>query len=140
MKKALAIIVAAALLAVTAAAPASAGDHGWATAGKILTGFIGLNLLGHALSHPYYAYPAPAYGPPPAYYYPPGQVWVPGHYETRIQRQWIPGHWEFERYGRPYRGDDFDDDDYRPAPRRIWIPGHYRDVEASVWIPGHWEG
>jgi hypothetical protein len=138
MKKILAIIVATGLLAATTAAPASAGDRGWATAGKILTGIIGLNILGHAIANSY-PYPAPVYGPPPRAYYPPEQVWVPGHYETRIQRQWIPGHWEIERFDRYGRGDD-EDDDYRRETRRVWIPGHYREAEMSVWIPGHWEG
>jgi len=139
MKKILAIIVAAGLLAAIAAAPVSAGDRGWATTGKILTGIIGLNILGHAIANSY-PYPAPVYGPPPGAYYPPEQVWVPGHYETRIQRQWISGHWEIERFGRHGRGDDYDDDDYRHETRRVWIPGHYREAEMSVWIPGHWEG
>ncbi|MBI5420569.1 MAG: YXWGXW repeat-containing protein [Deltaproteobacteria bacterium] len=143
MKKILAIIVAAGLLAALLPAPASAGDREWATAGKILTGIIGLNILGHAIAHPY-PYPAPMYSPPPRVYYPPEQVWVPGHYETRFQRQWIPGHWEIQRYGGDRDGDDDDDDDddyddgYRA--RRVWVPGHYRNVEVRVWIPGYWEG
>lgn len=136
MKKVLAVIVAASLLGVIAATPASAGEPGWSVAGKILTGVIGLHILGNALSPPHYAYPAPVYAPPPRAYYPPEQVWVPGHYESRIERQWIPGHWEFERTGR-HRYDD-DDDDYRSG--RYWVPGHYRDVEVRAWIPGHWEG
>ena len=140
MKKILAIIVAVGLLTAVAAAPSSAGDRGWATAGKILTGIIGLNILGHALAQPYYAYPAPVYAYPPGPYYPYEQVWVPGHYESRIRRQWIPGHWEIERYGRHPDEDDYDDDDYRYESHRVWIPGHYRDVEVRVWIPGHWEG
>jgi len=135
MKKIVAIIVAAGLLGAVAAAPAFA-EPGWSTAGKILTGIIGLHILGNAIanSHPY---PAPAYGPPPRAYYPPEQVWVPGHYESRIDRQWIPGHWEFERTGR-HRYDD--DDDYGYRSGRYWVPGHYSEVEVRAWIPGHWEG
>ncbi|HEY7527910.1 MAG TPA: hypothetical protein VH660_02065, partial [Candidatus Deferrimicrobiaceae bacterium] len=133
MKKILAIFVAAALLAAVTASPVSAGDHGWATAGKILTGIIGLNILGHAIANSY-PYPAPAYGPPPGYYYPGEQVWVPGHYESRIRRQWVPGHWEIERFGGRHDHDDYDDD-YRYETRRVWIPGHYRDFEVTVWIP-----
>ena len=143
MKKILAIVAAAALLTAVAAAPVTAGDHGWATAGKILTGIIGLNILGHALSAPYYAYPPPAYAYPPRPYYdyPYEQVWVPGHYETRVQRRWIPGHWEIRSYeGRDeYEYDDYDDR-FRRETRRVWIPGQWRDVEVRVWIPGHWEG
>jgi hypothetical protein len=139
MKKIIAIIVAVGLMAAMTAAPASAGDSGWATAGKILTGIIGLNILGHAIANSY-PYPAHAYGPPPAAYYPREQVWVPGHYETRLSRQWVPGHWEIERFGRHDRGDDYDYDDYRYETRRVWIPGHYRNLEVDVWIPGHWEG
>jgi hypothetical protein len=143
MKKILAIIVAAALLTAVAASPSSAGDRGWATTGKILTGIIGLNILGHALTAPYYySYPAPVYAYPPRGYSPYEPVWIPGHYEARIQRQWIPGHWEIERYVRHHGEDEYeyDDDDYRHEARRVWIPGHYRNVEVRVWIPGHWEG
>jgi hypothetical protein len=143
MKKILAIIVAAALLTVVAASPSSAGDRGWATTGKILTGIIGLNILGHALTAPYYySYPAPVYAYPPRGDYPYEPVWIPGHHEARIQRQWIPGHWEIERYVRHHGEDEYeyDDDDYRHEARRVWIPGHYRNVEVRVWIPGHWEG
>ncbi len=141
MKKIVAIIVAAGLLGAMAVSPALAGDHGWATAGKILTGVIGLHILGNAIANPY-AYPAPAYAPPPRVYYPPEQVWVPGHYETRLDRQWVPGHWEIERAGRDHYGDDdYDDDNYRRGEtRRFWVPGHYRNVEVRMWVPGHWEG
>ncbi|MCL5966703.1 MAG: hypothetical protein M1550_05805 [Deltaproteobacteria bacterium] len=128
MKKIMAIIVVAGLLATLAPAGAYAGDREWATAGKILTGIIGLSILGNAL-----AYPAPVYAPPPRVYYaPPEQVWVPGHYVTRFQRHWVPGHWEYGRY------EDEDDDDYGGG--RVWISGHYVANEVQVWIPGHWEG
>jgi len=141
MKKITATIVAMVLLVTFAAAPAVAGDHGWAVAGKILTGWIGLNILANAVANPYpYPPPVPVYAPPPRGYYPPEQVWVPGHYETRLQRQWIPGHWEIEsadRHGDRY--GDFDDDDGYGA-YRVWIPGRYRAVEVRVWVPGHWEG
>jgi len=135
MKKIVAIIVAVGLLGTVAAAPAFA-EPGWSTAGKILTGIIGLNILGHAIANSQ-PYPAPVYGPPPRAYYPPEQVWVPGHYESRIDRQWIPGHWEFERTGR-HRYDDDDDNGNRSG--RYWAPGHYSEVEVRAWIPGHWEG
>ncbi len=132
MKKFVAIIVAAGLLAAMAPARASA-DSGWAITGKILTGIIGLNILGHAIAEASRPYPA-YYGPPPPAVYP-GQVWVPGHYEPRIERRWIPGHWEFGG------GSRYDDDWYdRGEPRRVWVPGYYGDVEVDVWIPGHWEG
>lgn len=140
MKKILAILVAAALATVLTAAPARAGDRGWATAGKILTGIIGVTILGNALAnaHPYHT---PVYAPPPRVYYPPEQVWVPGRYETRYERRWIPGHWEIERYGRHGRGydDDSYDDRHDRRARRVWVPGYYDRVEVTVWIPGHWE-
>jgi hypothetical protein len=145
MKKIGTTIVAAVLLVAVAAAPAVAGDRGWATAGKILTGVIGLNILANTIANPYaYPYPAPVYAPPPReYYYPPERVWVPGHYETRLDRKWVAGHWEIERAGRDGGRDydDYDDDGYRRRRAgRVWVPGHYRDVEVRMWIPGHWEG
>src|SRR5574342_873079 len=131
MRKAAAILVAAALLASMAPAKANAGGgHG---AGAFFAGIIGGTILGAALSNAY-SYPVPVYGPPPRAYYPPEQVWVPGRYETRLERQWVPGHWEIERYGRNH--DDYDDDDGgRPGyqARRIWVPGHYEPVEVRVW-------
>ncbi len=140
MKKTVAIAVAVALLAAVAPSPAPAGDSEWATAGKILTGVIGVTILGNAI--------ASTYGPPPpAYvprvYYPPPKVWVPGHYQTRIERQWVPGHWEIERNARMYHNDERHgrgDRGYENRhARRVWVSGHYRDVEKRVWIPGHWE-
>ena len=141
MKKLVAIAVAAVFLAAAAPSPALAGDREWATAGKILTGIIGVTILGNAIAnaHPH---PVPVYAPPPRVYYPPEEVWVPGYYETRIERRWIPGHWELE-----HREREYDDDRYERShkgygkhrARRVWVPGHYRDVEVSVWIPGHWE-
>ena len=143
MKKLVAIAVAAAFLAALAPSPALAGDRGWATAGKILTGIIGVTILGNAIadSHPY---PAPVYAPAPRGYYPPEEVWVPGHYEARIERRWVPGHWEIERTGRYYDNDDDYGDRHgngygKHRARRVWGPGHYQDVEVRVWIPGHWE-
>lgn len=140
MKKILAIPIAAVLLATMTAAPVHAGDRGWATAGKILTGIIGVTILGNALANAH-AYPAPVYAPPPRAYYPPEVVWVPGRYETRLEKRWVPGHWEIERFGR--HGHDDDDgyyyDDHRRRERRVWIPGHYETVEVTAWIPGHWE-
>ncbi len=140
MKKLVAIAVAVALLAAVAPSPALAGDSEWATAGKILTGIIGVTILGNAIAHSH-AYPRPVYAPPA--YYPPEEVWVPGHYVSRIERRWVPGHWEIERNGRMYDDDDRYDDRYRGngnhRARRVWVSGHYRDVEVRVWIPGHWE-
>lgn len=140
MKKILAIPVAAFLAAGLTAAPAQAGQREWATAGKILTGIIGVTILGNAIANAQ-AYPAPAYAPPPRVYYPPEQVWVPDRYETRYERRWVRGHWEIDRAGR--YGRDYDDDDYddRPPRRRhrVWVPGHYETVEVTVWVAGHWE-
>ncbi len=141
MKKLVAIAVAAVFL-VAASSPAVAGDRGWATAGKILTGIIGVTILGNAIAnaHPHHV---PVYAPPPRVYYPPDEVWVPGRYEARIERRWIPGHWELERAGRGYDDDDEYGERYKGygnhRARRVWVPGHYRDVEVRVWIPGHWE-
>lgn len=139
MKKILAIPAAAFLLFATAAAPVHAGDREWATAGKILTGILGVTILGNAIANSY-AYPAPVYAPPPRAYYPPEVVWVPGHYETRFERTWVPGRWVIERFGR--HGRDYDDDyghDHERRARRVWVPGHYERVEVTVWVPGHWE-
>jgi len=139
MKKFLATLVAAVLTVVLSTAPAQAGDEGWATVGKILTGVIGVTILGNAIANAQ-AYPVPVYVPPPRVYYPPEQVWVPGRYETRVERRWIPGHWEIVRVGRHGRHVD---DDYEDRPprreRRVWVPGYYERVEVTVWIPGHWE-
>jgi len=140
MRKMAAAVLAVALAAALAAPAAHAGQREWATAGKILTGVIGLTILGNALAN---SYPAPVYAAPPRVYYyeppPREQVWVPGHYETRLERRWVPGHWEIRHHDR-YDGDD---DDYyeeaRRETRRVWIPGRYETVEVRVWIPGHWE-
>lgn len=139
MKKILAILVAACLAVVFTTGPAYAGDREWATAGKILTGIIGVTILGNAIANAQ-AYPAPAYAPPPRAYYPPEPVWVPGRYETRYERRWIPGHWEIDRAGR-HGGHDDDAYDDRPPHRRhrVWVSGHFEMVEVTVWIPAHWE-
>lgn len=136
MKRIVAVIATVALVAALAPAGAAAGDREWATAGKILTGIIGVSILGHALANSY-PYPAAVYAPAPRVYYEPPreQVWVPGHYETRLERRWIPGHWEVRRHGR----DDYYDDDDRYETRRVWIPGHHETSEVRVWVPGHWE-
>ncbi len=134
MKKAIVIMLAIGLLAAPSAA--RAGDHGWATAGKILTGVIGLHILGHAIADSYEPY---YYAPAPRTYYapPPEQVWVPGRYETRYRRQWVPGHWEVERDYR--HGEDDEDDDGYSRGRRVWVPGRYEETPTRVWLPGHWE-
>jgi hypothetical protein len=132
MKKILAIVLAVGLLAATLPAGAIAGDRGWATTGKVLTGIIGLSILGNAIANT-----APVYGPPPGYYHRhyPEQVWVPGHYEVQLQRRWESGRWEIAD------GYDYDHDGYydRREARRVWVPGGYRDVEVRLWVPGHWE-
>lgn len=135
MKKILAVAVAVGMLAAMMPARALAGDREWATAGKILTGIVGLTILGNAIAN---AAPAPAYGPPPRVYYPPERVWVPGHYEVRVARQWVPGHWEIERVPQ-YREHGRHGGHYGYREHRVWVPGHYRSVEASVWIPGYWD-
>jgi hypothetical protein len=139
MKKMVAIAVAAAFMAA-APFPAAAGDEEWATAGKILTGIIGVTILGNAIAGAHY-YPAPVYAPPPRVYYPPEEVWVPGRYEIRVERRWVPGHWEIGNGGPGHdggRGERYGGYG-KHRDRRIWVPGHYRNVEVRVWIPGRWE-
>ena len=60
MKKVLSILAAVILTGTLAAAPAQAGQREWATAGKILTGIIGVTILGNAIANAQ-AYPAPVY-------------------------------------------------------------------------------
>jgi len=72
--------------------PAQVGESEWATAGKILTGVIGVTILGNAIANSR-PYPVPLYAAPsPRAYYPPEEVWVPGHYEARVESRWVPGH------------------------------------------------
>jgi hypothetical protein len=134
MKKIVATAVAVGLLVSTMPARAFAGDREWATAGKILTGIVGLTILGNAIAH---SAPAPAYGPPPPRY--PVRVWVPGHYEVRVERQWVPGHWVIERIPQHRGHGRYGDGRHRHQERRVWVPGHYRLVEVRAWIPGQWE-
>jgi hypothetical protein len=142
MKKIMAIILAAALLGAGVPNRALAGDHGWAVAGKIMTGIIGLHILGNVIANsqpaPVYVPETRYYAPEPRYYAPPrDRVWIDGHYEARVERQWVPGHWAVERYERDLDDEFGDDGGGRSA--RAWVPGHYRTVERQVWIPGHWE-
>ena len=51
MKKIMAIILATALLGAGIPNRSMAGEHGWATAGKIMTGIIGLNILGNVIAN-----------------------------------------------------------------------------------------
>ncbi|HEY5997546.1 MAG TPA: hypothetical protein VIU29_11030, partial [Candidatus Deferrimicrobiaceae bacterium] len=60
MKKIMAVMLAAAMLATTVPKAATAGDHGWATAGKIMTGIIGLHILGNVIAN---SQPQPVYVP-----------------------------------------------------------------------------
>jgi hypothetical protein len=143
MKKIMAVILAAAMLATTVPKPATAGDRGWATAGKIMTGILGLQILGNIIenSQPARVYVPETryYAPEPRYYAPPrDRVWIEGHYESRIERQWVPGHWEMARGGRD-ADDEFGDDGGGRERGRAWVAGHYLTVERQVWMPGHWE-
>jgi hypothetical protein len=137
MKKIVSIVLAAAMIAGAAPKMAAAGDHGWAVAGKIMTGIIGLHILGNVIAN---SHPAPVYVPETRYYTPAPRerYWIEGHYETRMVRQWVPGHWEVvaSRGGHDV-DDEWGDDD--GGSRRNWVPGHYRTVERQVWIDGHWE-
>lgn len=147
MKKTMAIILAATMLAASVPGRAFAGDRGWSTAGKIMTGIIGLHILGNVIanSHPQPVYvPETRYyapAPEPRYYSPPARerVWIGGHYETRIERQWVPGRWEIRHDANERALDDFDDEDSGDRSSRVWISGHYKTVEVRVWVPGHYE-
>jgi len=140
MKRLVAIAIAVAFLAAGAPSPALSGESEWATAGKILTGMIGVTIIGNAIAHAN-AHPPPVYAP--RAYYPPEEVWVQGYHVRRIERRWVPGHWEIERNGRKVNDGDRYGTRHRGngkhRARRIWVPGYYRNVEVSVWIPGHWE-
>ena len=149
MKKLIAIMLTAGLLAMVPG-PASAGGRGGYSGhgghyghggyygygpGAFFAGLVGGAILGTVLSHSY----EPVYAPAPRVYYapPPEQVWVPGRYETRVERQWVPGHWEVERSSR--HGEDDEDDDGYSRGRKVWVPGRYDEVRTRVWLPGHWE-
>jgi hypothetical protein len=140
MKKLLAVILAAGLMATTVPQAATAGDHGWATAGKIMTGILGITILGNAIAN---SQPGPAYyAPAPRYYEPPPRerVWINGHYESRWEREWVPGHWDIRHGGRDLDDDEYGDDDTGGrSESRVWVNGHYRQREVRAWIPGHWE-
>jgi hypothetical protein len=143
MKKLIAILLTAGLLAAPMAASAGGRGgysgrggyygHGGYGVGGFFAGLLGGAILGTVLSHSY----EPVYAPAPRVYYAPlpEQVWVPGRYETRNERQWVPGHWEVERYS----GHGEDEDDGYSRDRRVWIPGRYEEVRTRVWLPGHWE-
>ncbi len=143
MKKIMAVILAAALLGAGIPNRSYADDHGWATAGKIMTGIIGLNILGNVIANsqprPVYVPETRYYAPEPRYYAPPRErAWVTGHYESRVEKQWVPGHWEISRGGRDI-DDEFGDGDDGGRGDRAWVAGHYRMIERRVWNPPHWE-
>ncbi len=145
MRKLMVVILAAALLAAGIPNRSEADEHGWATAGKVMTGIIGLHILGNVIANsqpgPVYVPETRYYAPEPRYYAPPrNRVWIEGHNESRIERQWVPGHWEISRGVRD-ADDDWGDEDEggRGHGQRTWIAGHYRTVERQVWIAGHWE-
>ena len=146
MKKIMAVMLAATMLVATVPKQAMAGDRGWATAGKIMTGIIGLHILGNVIANsqpePVYVPETRYYSPEPRYYTPAPRerYWIEGHYVTRIERQWVPGHWEVSRDGL-VNEDEWGDDDSGGKGRgdRAWVAGHYRTIERQVWIQGHWE-
>ncbi|MDP8217277.1 MAG: hypothetical protein P9M03_00965 [Candidatus Theseobacter exili] len=127
-------------------ANAYAGDKEWATAGKILTGVVGLGIISNLAARPsphrysprrHYRYPKPVYQPAPC------TTWIPEHYEYRNERVWIPERvkekwippkyeWVQTRYGWQQicvREGFF---------RRNIISGHFEMLRAHAWIPGHW--
>lgn len=132
------------------------GHHGsgWATAGKILTGFVVADLL---FNH------APAcertvvynYGPPPrpcapavvyeqrvVYQAPPPppreRVWVDSHYEYVPKKVWVDTSYEVQEWVPGHR-----------EPDGVWVDGHnirrtvpagrYETREEKVWVEGRWE-
>lgn len=148
MKKTMAILLSASMIAAAVPGQAVAGDRGWATAGKIMTGIIGLHILGNVIAN---SYPQPVYVPETRYYVPEPRhysppprerVWINGHYETRIEREWVPGRWEIRRDAEarePRDLDEFDTEESGDRYTRVWVPGHYKTVEVRVWVPGHYE-
>ena len=148
-----AIAVAVSVTLITAAVPTKtyAGDHEWATVGKVLTG-IGAVGLFTALANQADHHAAPQAGcaappPPPGVYAPPPpppQQWVPGHYECQRQRGCIPPHWENvntpAQYGWVWTGYRYDYTIVRPATvQQVWVPERSAWQETKVWVPGHFE-
>jgi hypothetical protein len=90
MKRVMTALTLASVLGVGIRPAVAGGDKGWATAGKILTGFVAAEALAHALSHgPVYqtaiVYPAPPVyiarpvyvQPAPVVLYPPPVAYAP---------------------------------------------------------------
>jgi hypothetical protein len=149
-----AIAVGVSVALITAAAPTKsyAGDHEWATVGKVLTGIGAVGLFAvlasqadhHAAPHDGCAQlpppPPTVYAPPP----PPPQQWIPGHYECRRQRVCLPAHWESvtnpAQYGWVWTGYRYDYTVVRPPTvQQVWVPERFTWQETKVWVPSHFE-
>jgi hypothetical protein len=140
--KAIAVAVSVALITTAAPTKSHAGDHEWATVGKVLTGIGAVGLVAAIASQADHR-GAPHEGcaaPPP----PPPQQWIPGHYECQRQRVCLPAHWENVttpvQYGWVWTGYRYDYTIVRPATlRQIWVPERSEWQETKVWVPGHFE-
>ena len=117
---------------------AYARDKDWATAGKILTGIIGLGILADAVAEP----SRPVYSQTTYYSSSSTNCQPQGHYESYNEQVWIPGetrkYWVDPVYEtRCHHG------------RRIYVlvregyyqyetlPGHYEVRTATRWVNGY---
>ncbi len=123
MKKTILTATAIITLAAASLQSARAGDREWATAGKVLTGFVAATVLTHAVAaepsctttYTYYSAPtpppcAPVYCPPPAppcgytYCPPPPCAYYPAPApRVVVIRNWSPGsyHGSYVAYRSP---------------------------------------
>ena len=127
---------------------AYAGDKEWAAAGKILTGFIGLNILAEAI-HDSSPVTYVSRRPDRCYrntvrYYEPRQCWVPGHYQIVQERVWIPGEtrkiWVPAKYCWKWRNGRKVKVRVRDGYYRYEnVDGHYETVKKKIWVEGYWK-
>ncbi len=133
----------------------SANDRNWATAGKILTGVVAVDLLANHIFAPcrervvyapapvVYA-PAPVvYAPPPAVVYAPvpqpmPRVWHEGHYEIVQEKVWVDTSYEVEEWQQGYRRADGAWVEAHKI-RRVVPSGYWKVVERQVWVEGRYE-
>ncbi|MCK5707652.1 MAG: hypothetical protein KAI43_08365 [Candidatus Aureabacteria bacterium] len=133
---------------------AVADDEGWATAGKIFAGVVGLKLLTDAFDNDYtystVSYSSPGYSNncyrgQRVYRGRPQQLWIPGHYESIPQQVWVNGyykkHWVSPRYEWVWNkcGRRKKVKTSHGYHTRIWVAGYYSTTYVSTWIPGYWQ-